>query len=119
MPKDRLVAESPMIGAAALPVPDRLTETEGVPEAVEAMARFAAFAPVVVGLKVREMVQLALAATADEQPLVAVNAAASVPLTVSPVTWKLVVPALLTVMVWVPLVVLIGLLPKDRVDGVT
>jgi hypothetical protein len=116
LPKERLLAESPMIGAAARPVPDRLTETEGVPEAVEAMARVAVLAPVVVGLKVRLMVQLAPAASV-EQALEAVNAEAPVPVTLRPVIWKLVAPALLTVRVWALLVVLIGLLAKDRLVG--
>jgi hypothetical protein len=118
LPKEKLLAESPMIGAAALPVPERLTEIDGVPEAVDAMLRVAVLAPVVVGRKVRLMVQLAPAATV-EQPLLAVKAAAPVPLIVMPVTWKLAPPALLTAMVWALLVVLIGLLAKDRLVGET
>jgi len=57
-PKPRLVGESVTAGAAATPVPFRVTEC-GFPGASSAMLMLAARPPPVVGVKLAEIVQLA------------------------------------------------------------
>ena len=99
------------------PVPDRMT-TVGELGTFVAMLRLATLEPVVVGLKVAEIVHTAPGAT-NVQPFVEVKAEASVPVTATPVTDRFVVPEFVTVITEAALVVLIGWLTKVRLVGET
>ena len=114
-PNDTLAGVTEMIGAAAPPAPDRLM-TVGDPGAFDAMLRLAALAPMVVGLKVEEIVQVELGAT-NVQPFVEVKADASVPVIATPVTDRFVVPVFVTLTTDAALEVLIGWLTKVRLVG--
>ena len=106
LPNDTLAGVSEMMGAAAPPVPDRLTIV-GDAGAFDAMLRLAVLAPVVVGLKDIETVQFALGATVA-QPFVDVKEDASVPVIETPDTNRLAVPVFETVITDAALCVLIG-----------
>ena len=117
-------AETPVgapgaVAATVAPVPVRDT-VSGVPVALCAMVTVAVFAPVVVGAKVTLTVHEAPAAT-EAQPAagVAVNSAASVPVTVTPDTTRAAFPVLLTVMARAAEVVATFWLPKARAVAVT
>jgi hypothetical protein len=115
LPNDKAEGVTEMMGAAEPPVPDSPT-TIGDPGAFEAMLKFAAFAPVVVGLKVTDTVHAALGATVV-QPFVGVKDDASVPVTDTPVTDRLAVPVLVIVTVDAALGVLIGWLANVTLIG--
>ena len=70
----------------------------GDPAALWAMLTAAVFTPVVVGLNVTVMVQVPAGATAAAQPFVTVNCDRSAPVSVTPVTERLALPLLVTVM---------------------
>ena len=105
------------MGAAGPAVPNRLTIV-GEPEAFETMLRLAVLAPVVVGLKATETVQVALGATVA-QPFVGVKEEASVAVAETPVIDRLALPVLVIVTVDAALAVLIGWLAKVTLVGDT
>ena len=97
--------ETPMVGAT--PVPPRATVL-GLPVELCETDRFADFAPVLAGVNVTLIVQVALGASAAEQVFVCANCALSVPVTDTPLTVRLALPVFVIVTVCAELVVLIS-----------
>ena len=101
--------------AVPIPVPERLIRVGG-PAKLEAMLRLAALAPAEVGLNVTDMVQVAAGVT-EAHVVVGVNAAASVPVVVTPETTRLAFPVFVRVTTKGELVVFAAWSAKARLDG--
>ena len=85
--------------------------------ALSAMVTFAVSVPLIEGVNVTVIVQVAWGATALVQVLVWLKSALLVPVTLTPVTFRSVLPVLVTVTVCGLLVVPTFWLPKLRLDG--
>jgi len=89
------LAVSVTVGGAT-PVPVKLT-TVGLVDALDATLRVALSNPVAPGLKVTDIVQVALVASAEAQPLVSANEDGFAPLMVAALMDSDPVPVLVTV----------------------
>ena len=105
LPKLRLVAERLATGAAAVPVPERLTAC-GLPLALSVMLTEALRVPEAEGVKVTLIVQLAPVVSELPHVLVCAKSPALVPVTAMVVMLKVALPVLLRVTVRAALVVL-------------
>ena len=91
----------------AVPAPLRDTEV-GLPEALCTIDKLADFSPVLAGVNVTLIVQLAFGASEIVQVFVRENWVLSLPVTDTPLTTRFAVPVLVTVTACTPLVVLIS-----------
>ncbi len=114
LPKARLVGERP--AATVVPVPERLRDW-GLPVALSVMLTEAERLPLVVGSKETLIVQLPPAATELPQVLVSAKSPVLAPVSAMPERLSAALPLLVRVAVSVPLLVLTGSLPKERLAG--